>query len=1254
MRLPANLGRLPARVVLALLVALFALALVVPSARAESPGLIEFEEPVLPGPRESIETGEAVGEQYLADGVKFTTVTAPVSEPQGWSPFANAPPDLYRNNTIYPPGDEDRQMLYAYACFSEGCSFNDYAAEIFGRLTTEAKELKLLAGTPGGGPVELAGYNIKGDLVAEDTVTVNTKVEKSLEINSAEPVAYFSVARLHGGTDGYSALEVGELQFEIPAKPPPPAIVLEQNALPNGPVGAEGGSASWTVNVERFNGADDPIELHVSGLPSGVTLTGGETIASGADSTTLTFSIAPSAPVVSEAPFTISATSPDVTEPPTPLTEDFYIEVPLRIGLEQEEGLGEFSQVKTLELGPCSSASASITNLQVVPGSSQLTIAGEGDTEGLSATLSTTSLARGSKATLHLSSNGTGGAGESIYTITASDGPLPQATATVFVERTGPTTAQGIYVTQGTQYDSGRLVPSGSGESGGEYNGVSLVAGKTTVVRVYGDASGTPAGVPGAVALLYGYRDGKALPGSPLEPDYGPATLADAHASGELVSDRELEGEANAYTFTLPLAWTSSGYADRGGSFVPGTLFPTGLKIQLVAKTLPYPGAGQLASCHTSDSFTLNNVVFNTVGLNYDNVIYPIAMPVNGKQPPEPGQVFGETEAALPIPNGYMGAFEYIGDADISDIAHNKEGGKEKNEEVLGRLEEDFGDTEHAVGVTLGTAYGLTNSVPGTASVVNGSGNRPLTSVAHEITHQFGLHHASPACGGNGPAWPPDERGHLDGIALNTTSEPYVFIANGLHEPELREEGFKEEPGFEEANHERGFAFDYMSYCANVGDGDPNDWLSPRNWQKLVEEFGISPPASSARRTPATAAAVRGFRDAAVPALRHDARADPLASLAQLHPSELRVIGFSSSQGVRITNVGPLVGSPVPVGAVDPAYMLTARGAGGRILASIAMRATSGGHVDEDGDFSVLHGLVPSTGVQEIQVALNGTVVATRSRPARAPAVTVIAPRAGARVGGHGRVAVRWHATNPEHLNLTVAIDYSHDGGRTWRTIYAGPDTGHASLSSFLFTASRNARVRVRVNDGFNETNAISARFTAIGAPPKVRILSRFSHTIALAGDATVQLAGVAVDQAGHVLSGRSLHWYDGTVSLGYGWAISAGPLPAGVNHIRLLARDSSGRTASASIRVLVASAHLPGLTLEFHARVSHHAHKLKFRAAATTPTTLTIARHTYQLSAKLASFSLPISTGRTPLLLAVSVASEGVVTPLAVEVSRR
>src|SRR5262249_8865764 len=82
--------------------------------------------------------------------------------------------------------------------------------------------------------------------------------------------------------------------------------------------------------------------------------------------------------------------------------------------------------------------------------------------------------------------------------------------------------AQGLEVTQGIQPE-GNLKPSGSNESPGTYNSLSLVAHKKTAVRFFADAHGQIAsGIKEVGALLYGFSNGRELPGSPLRPDYGP------------------------------------------------------------------------------------------------------------------------------------------------------------------------------------------------------------------------------------------------------------------------------------------------------------------------------------------------------------------------------------------------------------------------------------------------------------------------------------------------------------------------------------------------------------------------------------------------------------------------------------------------------------------------------------------------------------------------------------------------------------
>ena len=1225
-----------------LIAAVLAAMLFAPRASAATT-TINFDTPVISGSN-SPQAGPVLGDQYQAQGVVFAASFPAIA---GTAPFNACGGNVYRDTAYAHSG---HQVGYSF-CQAHGEDF-DQDANISGEIADLTNSVSVYAGSPkvkvngiqyggGGQTTTLTGYNTNGAIVERDSATVGTTAGTLLSITDPQTaIAYFSVS---GPGSTSVPLEIDDLSFEVPATPPPPQIAI--NPIdPTATSGAQGQTLSVSVSVDRYSGADDPVTLAISGLPAGVTLTGGQTIPAGSDSTTLTFAIAPGAHVASSA-FTLSASTADASNPPS-LHGTFSVTAGLILVLAQS----------SITSAPCASSTVVMSAQQYAPGSSTLTVSGSGDTTGL-----TTSVHRDTTdddATLTLTSNGTGGSGTATYTITLADGSVPTATATLTVNRVG-LAAQGLYVTQGTQFDNGQLIPSGTGTSGGNYSGVTLVAGKTTVVRLYVDP-GTTTGVAGAVAQLSIYRNGHLL--GTLDPDYGPlnssggaeATLPNANAGpGEVVTDKELESNANAYTFTLPDAYTYTLGAPNPGT---GFYYPQGQTVTLVGTALPSASGVQTNGCHSSDTFTLNNLQFREVGQNYDPQIEPFPMTVNGKQPPPPEQVFQDASAVTPLPDfPGLGIEPYFATIDITDIANSTQGpcgqsgptnaaacANNKNSAVLGRLENATssypGSFSHAVGVNLGVARGLTNGVPGQYSVVDGTANyRPLTSVAHEVFHEFGVLHASNSCGGGaggfGEPWPPDQAGHLNGIGLNTTSEPYQFVANGVPET-LNGSTFTIKN-----------AYDFMSYCSTyIGADDPGNWVSPRNWQQLVSTFGVGPTADTARAAHAARATSHGASVAA-----------PLAAVAAVDPQRLSVLGFVTSTGLDITSVGPQVGAPLPPGNANDSYTLTAVGAGGHILTTVPMAATTGGHIDGPTPLPLVQvtGEVPARGVDSLRVADNGSVVATRTRPAKAPRVRILAPRAGARVGKGTTVAVHWRTTDPEHLPLTTFVDYSRNGGRTWRTIFTGPNTGRLALPSFFFTASRMARVRVRVSDGFNETMAVSPRFVTLGAPPKVTILTRLARGMRIAGDAHLQLSGHAVDQAAQILSGRQLRWYDGSWLLGTGDAISAGPLPSGVDHLRLVARDPSGRTATATLTVTVSPVALPFLRLKLPARVSADARTLTFTASASLPTTLRVGRSVVQLTTRTRKFVLKITRGRTPMLLALSATANGVTTPFAAQIKR-
>jgi hypothetical protein len=1229
---------------------------------------LNFETPVVPGTT-SPAPGPAATTLYQSEGVTFT---GPFLTPVG----AAAPghfsfPYLYRDTANAHSG---KQVLYASYCGSEGCSFNDDFGAMFAQLSNEETGIQVYAGAVGGGTVELAAFSLSGALIAHQTESLgtSTKVDTHLVVSSSSAdIAYFSVSH-----SGYGALEIDDLSLVAPAVEPAPVINQQQT----GASGYQGSTAQMSVDIGRFNGADDPVDLAISGLPSGVTLTGGSTtIPAGSSTTTLTFTISSSAPTVEAVPFTVTATTADVSE--TVSTQDSFTVVgaptPVTITVLPP---GSYTPTSYASVGisPCASEdiSVEVSTSPLVSTPVTLSLGVSGSSSGLYSALSTTTVAanEGGVTVVDLQlqriSSGDGGAVNNI-TITGTDGSYMPATATVQVDREGGLAAQGLYVTQGSQYDTGTLQPSGSGASGGSYQGVTLVAGKKTVVRFYADSDAQ--GVPGATALLYGYSSsGAALPGSPLAPDYGPGSYLSeypgASTNGEKVTDAELESNSNAYTFTLPYSWT------EGGAY--GGYYPIGTNIRLMGEVLAMDGYGtESVSCQATDDFTLNNVEFTTVGLNFQAEITPVAMTLNGAYPAAPATVFADAAAAFPLPDGVLDIDQpYFGSVNISSIATETNGAcggsninasncaSQKNSDVLGALEGyDDGDFNHAVGVATGVAYGETNGVPGQYSAVTYntatySGNRPVSSVAHELGHQFGLVHASNACGGGtngqtGESWPPDQMGYLDGIGLNTSSEPYQFIANGVG-------GFTH-------------AFDFMSYCAyqpnakppvnQIGGGDPNLWLSPRNWQQLVSNFGTGTGSAIDAIVPTGSISIPPIGRHPVPRV-----GAPLTADANVNPAMVSVLAFATSTPASLTagapastaqleiaSVGPQVGAATKPGTAADSMKLIARGAHGRVLESVPMAATTGGHIEQGGSLVQLTGEVPVKGVDAIEISSDGTTVATRTRPRKAPTVTVISPAAGAKVGTTRMVDVSWHSTDPEHLRLTATIDYSRNAGRTWRTIFVGPDTGRARLESLWLTASQKAELRVRISDGFNEASANSGVFTAVGAPPEVVILSQYASGLRVSRLASLQLTGEAIDQAGYILSGRQLHWFDGPFSLGTGSSIGSGPLPAGVNHIRLVARDPAGRNATATLTITVARPVLPFLKLKIPTEASPTVHRIALRAGATIPATLTIGRLRFQLG-QTRRITVPVKPGTTPVLLHLSlVAGNGVVTPFTALVRR-
>jgi hypothetical protein len=352
--------------------------------------------------------------------------------------------ELYRAGTT--DAHSGKQVAYSYCETDELLEFHD---TFVGYLKTRPTEkISVWVGAPGktghsfapgGTTVALKAYNLDGEVVGSDYASIpagDAKADTHLEVTRAEPrIAYFSVNGDEGpkGPEGEGPpLMIDDLDYSVPAAPPKPEIVLEP--IPGEPyedtLGRQGQTVEVPIVVQRYFNADNEIKLKVTGLPKGVTATSGTTIAPGLGESTLGLTVASNA-APTTAQYKVTAESPGTLEPVS--TE------------------GTFVVAAALELSPASYAVSMAScagkqnvalDFEGIPGATALALASSGDTNGLEAKLSSSTVAPGERVELELNSpTGAGGPGTSTYVITATNGGF-QAQSTITVNRTAGTITQ--------------------------------------------------------------------------------------------------------------------------------------------------------------------------------------------------------------------------------------------------------------------------------------------------------------------------------------------------------------------------------------------------------------------------------------------------------------------------------------------------------------------------------------------------------------------------------------------------------------------------------------------------------------------------------------------------------------------------------------------------------------------------------------------------------------------------------------------
>lgn len=317
------------------------------------------------------------------------------------------------------------------------------------------------------------------------------------------------------------------------------------------------------------------------------------------------------------------------------------------------------------------------------------------------------------------------------------------------------------------------------------------------------------------------------------------------------------------------------------------------------------------------------------------------------------------------------------------------------------------------------------------------------------------------------------------------------------------------------------------------------------------------------------------------------AQAQPNAPRVVVNQPKIAVEGVITVTGGSATaafvTVEPMPAHVRPSANYISAYTLAQQSAAGTILASVGVAVLSAhnsahdvalaaaqheGHApnsDSDGVSWFSATMIRQPGVARLVLFKDGVAIATFASGATAPIVSLSLPVVGA-----DKVTFAWSASDPEGDVVHVNVQYSADGGTTWRSVASGNGNDSADVTFAQLGGSNNALARVIASDGLLSTNATSPAFVVPMQAPSVVIETPQLGASVLEGQ-PLALQGYGLDsQEGTLTQTTQLAWRsdrDGVVGTGGEVQVN---LSAGEHVITLEASNAAGLQGSTSITVQV------------------------------------------------------------------------------------